>query len=109
MTEAPQFRVFLKDSSENSDLTHLFSNGIPCRNYLATDYNKLVPQDFVFVLDYTCCNEFQIKALFKALGEEHEYKQLDLDHHPYYIEFEGEMTVIDRDGKEWDLDILKQS
>ncbi len=109
MTEAPIFRVSLPDSPTNAVFNKIFPDGVPCKDYHADDYNESIPKNFVFEIDYAFCNEFQIKKIFAELGEDQEYGQLDLEHHPYYIGFEEGMKVTTDSGKEWSLEILKQS
>ncbi len=108
MTVAPTFRVFLENSKENIGLRSLFPDGLPCKRYYAQDPQNLVPKDFVFELDYSSCNEFQIKKIFKGLGEEHEHKQLDLEHHPFLIEFEDIVKVVDWENEVADILLLQQ-
>ncbi len=109
MTEVPQFRVFLKESQDDIGLNSLFPDGIPCNNFFSQDYNNMVPKDLCFEIYYNFCSEFQIKKIFRSLGEEHEDKQLDLEHHPFLIDFDEIKKVIDINDSEISLDVLKKS
>ena len=109
MTEAPQFRVFLKQFQETPRLNQLFKEGVPCESFYALDADQLIPKTFVFVIDHPLCSLEQYDQLDKFCKINTKHTYLTEDDHPLLILADDVIKVIDPTGNEGYLELIKQA
>lgn len=109
MTEAPQFRVFLKEGCYPEKLVKLFPDGIPCDDFYPLDIGKAIPKKFVFRVDHPLCSVEQYQVLFECCDIDEKSDFLTDDDHPFIIPWDAVKTVTDCYGNTPSLKLLKQS
>ncbi len=109
MTEAPQYRIFLdKEKAGDIDLSR-FSNGIPCSDFLALDYNNMLPKNFVFLVDKEKLHLTDNYCLYNEYGNSCIVTMEQGEMQVCPIPIEAVESVIDFNGIKLPLDLMKQS
>ena len=109
MTEASLFRVFLDEEKVKDIDLSMFPDGVPCSDFIALDYEKLIPQNFVFLVDKDNLDLTQNYQFYQKYGEARIVTIKKGEIKVLFIPINAVKRVIDSHGNEAFLEMVKQA
>ncbi len=109
MTEASLFRVFLDEEKVKDIDLSMFPDGVPCSDFIALDYDEIIPQNFVFLVDKDNLDLTQNYQFYQKYGEARIVTIKKGEIKVLFIPINAVKRVIDSHENEAFLEMVKQA